>query len=223
MSGAPSKAPSAAASFFADPMSFMADNIIVVGFEGGDTDTLTSTPLDLCLAKRMAAGGRAMKLGRELGLYAIGTAGFLKHCVPNVESISPSFKAYFCPYRGGSTLGTMVANDADCMFTTQMDGCSLGIGSAAPDGSRLVYHSNVGGNAPAQETMLNTKMGGAVNIETIWAPKSYRFEFGMAELCATSFGIRNPKSRQWSFFSQTYQRAYSRPDKFYLREVKKVL
>ncbi len=221
MSWTSARTPSAAAQFIADPLGFMRDNIIVVAFEGGDSDTLTSAPLDMCLAKRTAQGGRASQLGRQLGLYAVGPAGFLQH-VHSVESISPPFKAYFCPYRQGQTLGTVVSKDANYMFTTQMDGCSLGIGMAAPDGARLIYHANVGGNVPVQETNLDSKLGSA-NIETIWSPKSYRFEFGQAELCSTTFGVRDQKTGQWSFFSQIYQRAYTNPDKFYLRQVKPVL
>ncbi len=206
--------------FLIDPLAFMNDNVIVVTFEGSDTDTLADTPLDLCLIERAPLGGTASKVGRTLGLFAIGTAGFAV-CVANVKSVSAPFKAYFCPYRGGQTLGTVIGARADFMFTTQMDGCSLGIGMANGTGERLIYHSNVGGNVDAQQTQLTGKMG--VGIETVWAPKSYRMEYGQAELCSTTFGVRNETTGQWRFYSQTYQRRYSNPDKFYLREVKTVL
>jgi hypothetical protein len=206
--------------FLLDPLAFMNDNVIVVTFEGADKDTLDDTPLDLCLIERSPQGGTASKLGKPLGLFAIGTAGFAI-CVANVKSVSAPFKAYFCPYRGGQTLGTVISNKADFMFTTQMDGCSLGIGMANSSGARLIYHSNVGGNVDAQQTQLTSKLG--IGIETVWAPKSYRMEFGQAELCATTFGVRNKDSGQWKVYSQTYQRRYSNPDKFYLREVKTVL
>jgi hypothetical protein len=54
-------------------------------------------------------------------------------------------RAYWCPYKNNNCLGDMVGNDSRYMFTATMNGCSFGIGSAAPDGSRLVYHVNLGG------------------------------------------------------------------------------
>ncbi len=213
--------PSAAAQFAADPVGWMNDNILVVAFEGGPNDTLNDTPLDLCLIKRSPAAGKASKLGRLLGLFAIGTKSFVP-CVANVESVSPPFKAYFCPYRGGQTLGTMIGSNANFMFTTQMDGCSLGIGMPNGTGGRYIYHSNVGGNIQQQSTNLNTVMG-RQNIQTIWEPGNYRFEFGQAELCCTTFGVRDTTTGTWSFYGQTYSRAYTNPDKFYLREVKHIV
>jgi len=210
----------ARARFLSDPLGFMNDNVIVVTFEGADTDTLGDTPLDLCLIERAPLGGTAAKLGRPLGLFAIGTAGFAA-CVSYVKSVSSPFRAYFCPYRGGQTLGTVIGSKADFMFTTQMDGCSLGIGMANGMGERLIYHSNVGGNVGAQQTQLTGKMG--VGIETVWEPKSYRMEFGQSELCSTTFGVRHRLLNTWRFYAQTYQRRYSNPDKFYLRDVKTVL
>ena len=207
---------------FKDPLGFMNDNIIVVGFEGDDHDTLDGKIFRLRLAKKSPTGGKASQMGRDLGLYAIGPDSVIT-LMNGLESKSHTFKAYFCPYRQGKTLGTIVGSDADFMFTTQMDGCTLGIGDRQPDGTHLIYHANVGGDVGAQQTALTNAFNAqGQTVGTVWDPPKYRFEMGQAELCSTTFGVRDTATNRWTFYAQTYQRANTIPDKFYLRDVKKV-
>ena len=52
------------------------------------------------------------------------------------------FNAYWCPYASDTVNRVTLAGAADYMFTPTMNGCSFGIGIAAPDGSVRVAHAN---------------------------------------------------------------------------------
>lgn len=215
----------AVGSFLESPFKFLQDNVLIVRFEGEDHDTIGSDPVELTFLKPKDTDLVAKQLGRNLGVYLVvhpKQAGYMSHCTPDGRT----FSAYFCPYRQGNTLGTMIGNKADYMFTTQMDGCSLGIGSAAPDGSRLVYHSNIGApNAEAQSAAQNTTLNLILpgELDAMWEPKDYRYEFGESALCATTFGVRSRTTKTWKFYSQTYAVDSSKsPKTVYLREVKDV-
>jgi hypothetical protein len=87
------------------------------------------------------------------------------------------------------------------MFTAPMNGCSFGIGSAGPDGNRLVGHSNAKGQSDSwtlQNKVLKvTKMyDGMVN------PNTDMNVAGNDPVLVTRFGVRDASSKEWSFYYQ---------------------
>ncbi|HEX7389063.1 MAG TPA: hypothetical protein VF286_03065 [Acidiphilium sp.] len=206
--------------FLQSPLGFLENNIIVVGFDGIEHDPLNARIETMTFVTKPAQQGEARQMGRTLGLYFAVPQGMVG-ALPGVIPDGRTFNAYFCPYRQNDTLGTTVSNRADFMFTATMDGCSLGVGNAAPDGSRLIYHSNLGGNQNQQDTTLRFVMG--ATFGTAFNPSAYRFEYGQGVLKSTTMGIRSKTSRQWSFLSQIYfEDRQANPRRYYLREIKDI-
>jgi len=118
------------------------------------------------------------------------------------------------------------------MFTTAMDGCSFGIGSATPSGARMVYHSNLASmgsaSAPtqqgdAQNTTLSLVLGSTLGH--IFGPNDYRSSDGGGLQRSTTVGLRALNTGQWHFFSQVYSSlpAVGMKAVFQLREVKQIV
>jgi hypothetical protein len=119
------------------------------------------------------------------------------------------FVAYFCPFKEKETHGTVISSAANLMFTTQMDGCSLGIGSPTTTGDRLIFHANAGGQPSVatntQDASLRANFSaGNTLIQQIWGPADYRESRKGTFYKATTFGVRTPTTNTWSFYSQRY-------------------
>lgn len=211
---------SAVGLFLSDPVTFLENNVIVVGWEGHGRDKLTGETVEMTFVQKGAQHGIAKKLGRDLGLYFIVPKGAVAS-MPGVTADPRTFNVYFCDYQQNNTFGITVSNRADYMFTATMDGCTLGIGCAAPDGARLVYHANVGGNEDKQRTVLGLTMG--ASLQSTFGPSNYRMEYGLGVLKSTTLGIRSRTTSQWSFYSQVYfEDVEITPRRYYLREVKDI-
>ena len=195
--------------FTGEPLSFMRDNLVVVPFEGAAEDT-KDEPLDLVLYTLPPSNSVAKKQhGGACGLYFITMKSVLRYSAAAVSV--GEFKGYFCPYKTDNTLGTVISNKADMMFTAAMDGCSFGIGSEGAQGERLVYHSNLAGmgsasdqsrQGQAQDMTLRMVLGG--RTETVFSPADYRTDSTGEQQRSTTFGLRDVVSGKWSFYSQTY-------------------
>jgi hypothetical protein len=206
--------------FLQSPIGFMEKNIVIIGFDGIEHDPLNARVEEMTFVTKPPQQGQAKQLGRNLGLY-FAVPNAMVAAMPGVTPDGRTFSAYFCPYRQNDTLGTTVSNRADFMFTATMDGCSLGIGSPTQDGSRLIYHANLGGNAGKQDLVLNLVMG--ASISSVFGPGSYRTEFGEGVLKSTTFGVRSRTSKQWSFYSQIYfEDKQATPRKYFLRQLKSI-
>ena len=214
----------------ADPVDFMENNIVVVNFEGAPRNT-DDRPLNLVMYSLATDRVIGKRLGEVLPVYFVTEASMLLFS-PGATAAGPAFPAYFCPYRKDDTLGTVISNKADLMFTAAMDGCSLGIGSQTSNGSRMIYHSNTAqlgstsnphAQGEAQSTTLNF-MFGSSGVDQIWGPGNYRFEMGQGVLRSTTFGMRNTNSGDWNFYSQIYTQGQTPvPTTYFLREVKTVM
>jgi hypothetical protein len=125
-----------------------------------------------------------------------------------------AFAAYICPYTPGQTMTKTVGAGADIMFTAEMTGCTFGVGSAAPDGTRLVCHSNdmasgnLGGAALQQSSQLQ-KTNAAVPGATAFQPDDYRKVTPDYETRATIVGIRLKGA--WEFWAQVFDYDYTSP------------
>ena len=195
-------------SLVANPLTFMAANLIIVPFEGAAQDT-NDDPLDLVLYSLPVRAATAVnRSGEARGLYFLTAKGGVHN--PQATQVE-SFKGYFCPYRSNDTLGTVISNKSNVMFTAAMDGCSFGVGSVGPDGARMVYHSNLASKGKAsqpalqgqfQDTTLNLVLG--ARTEFVFSPSDYRVDSTGESQRSTTFGVRNKTSGAWSFYSQTY-------------------
>jgi hypothetical protein len=203
--------------FVADPLGFMADNIIVPNWSSSEHDPSTQQVETMTFVTKPPAQGVGRKMGRDLGLYWLVPTGM----IPHLHGVTPdgnTFNAYFCPYRDNSTLGTTISNGADFMFTATMDGCSLGVGSPAQDGSRLVYHSNLGGRGDDQNLILSMTLG--ASQDRIFGPQSYRTEYGQGVLRSTTFGVRDSGTNSWTFHAQIYfPDLQASPPRYFLRRL----
>jgi hypothetical protein len=118
----------------------------------------------------------------------------------------PSLEAYFCPYFQYGTGSVTVGADFAYVFTTTMDGCSFGVGSANPAGERLLMHANQGGNQAAQQAQLTAGYG-AAGYQAALEPDAYRRDWaGQGAYMATTIGY-NPAAGhpQWEFYTQVYE------------------
>ncbi|MEJ0019260.1 MAG: hypothetical protein WDN25_22435 [Acetobacteraceae bacterium] len=198
------------------PLDFMNDNILIVPMLGNNAVPVTqgTTTVQIYSRPTNRVRGRRHNWRRtEVGVWFMVPQGAA--AAPPDAVIDPNpLTVYFCPYHDNSTLGAVVSNGANLMFTTQMDGCSFGIGSASPAGNRLVYHTNeaaVGGTggpgaqSNAQDRSLRDNFGATnTNIEAILAPNDYRTSRRGTVYKSTTFGVRNAASNQWHFFAQRF-------------------
>jgi len=117
--------------------------------------------------------------------------------------------AYWCPYDPGTMHAITVDNGADFMFTTNMDGCSFGVGCQAVGGARRVAHINLAG-MPNSHNVQNATLGlqqlnrHLVNPDTyMQSPLAPGAIYG--EIKLTTIGIRNTGTGHWSFWYQQYR------------------
>ena len=195
--------------FTTDPVRFMESNIVVC-FEGGpgaggmgshtgggSAPVLVETRTNFVLEILDPPYYVASKLGQALPVYRVTQ-------VPAASG--ESFNAYICSYGQHMTFGVTLGKAANLMVTAQMDGCSLGVGSAASDGSRLVYHSNAGGDAAKQAAALAAALPGG---QKKWEKTDYQTDkligyWGFNQyLKSTAIGVL--KKDTWTFWAQVYE------------------
>jgi len=113
-------------------------------------------------------------------------------------------RAYICNYTANNVESVSVGNAGDYCFTINLNGCTYGIGPVQLNGSRLVTHSNRGGNTMAQRADIQAENNVGANLlgVTLLEPAQYRRLGGGGALQATVFGIRT--GMLWRFYFQSY-------------------
>ena len=201
----------AAKDFKDEPLDFMKENVVLVRY--GYSDEWKKTLKDffgssliggvVTLTLAPLTGGNTVaydKRGTKLPVYALRN-GANK---PTNEQIH----AYWCPYSANQTLGVMLGDAADFMFTAEMSGCTLGLGSSNKDGSRMVYHSNLMSSGTTQSQDQMTELAKVGVSSTALKPANYRNqELGPGVLQITPFGVRT--MGKWNLYYQihSYQTA----------------
>ncbi len=177
--------------FVSDPVDFMTNNLVVTPEGGGNLNirgvkwfTLTVLP---STARSVERPGATIKC-------------YQAH--PTAQgSGNGVFECYWCPYEDNTLQTTTVGNLANIMFTAPMNGCSFGIGSATGDGSRLVGHANLkstpGGRSTQNKVLKVGKM-----TEGLVDPDIYMSLAGNDPVLVTTFGVRDPSTKSWSFYYQ---------------------
>lgn len=132
--------------------------------------------------------------GRPLGVYQLRSNGTGDH---------NSVRSYVCNYTPNAVETVTLGSAGDYCFTTNLNGCTFGIGPAVR-GVRRVSHANTGGNSLAQRNQTWNAHGVAANSLGIkmLEPAEYRRLNTTTNLQATVFGIR--RGLNWSFYYQVY-------------------
>lgn len=124
-------------------------------------------------------------------------------------------RAYICNYTAKAVTSVDIGSLGDYCFTTNLNGCTYGIGPRQADGTRRVSHANRGGNTILQRTDIQNQnnVGATLPGVTMLEPAEYRRLGG--ELHATVFGIRS--GYNWSFYYQSY--SYMKENQYRLNGV----
>ncbi len=133
--------------------------------------------------------------GRPMDVYRVRTDGHGAHdAVP----------AYVCNYTAGGVHSVDLAHAGDFCFTTNLNGCTFGVGPVAGAGRRRVTHANTGGNTVLQRAQVWGSQGVAPNSPhvALLEPAEYRRLGGGGNLNATVFGVRT--GVLWRFYFQLY-------------------
>jgi hypothetical protein len=184
------------ADFLAQPMKFFYDNIVLASYTAQ-----TNEPVIYNMGME---DGWCAAPGMNLGWSGVGKDSRPMNIVTILNASSatpPKFRAYWCPYQGGTFKHAFLGTDADYMFTAKMDGCTFGAGSALPDGSCFVVHANDAGKEQEQYDMLtgaDSPLHGDHGTHFL-GPSGYRSKEGSRYTQATTFGIRDHGG--WQFHS----------------------
>jgi hypothetical protein len=136
--------------------------------------------------------------------------------VPDGTTAGPgevAFQAWYIPMTdmsgGGGGLAhhvTLSGKDGpDIALTSQMSGCTLGIGSAATDGSRLVAHIRPPLGQPTAQTHANMRNDASLGTMDAFFERPSRpgnRSYGNPHNRAAIIGVR--RANRWRFYAQTY-------------------
>lgn len=183
--------------FFADPVTFMTTHVVRCQFIDGSAGISTSRPMVVTIKQIDEARVVGSKTGRVFHLSA-ACAGI---------GIAEKRPIFWLGYVDNTATRCMLNNRAPMMFTANMNGCTLGIGSQAGDGGCLVSHANLknaeGGEAQraGQEQQLNGIF--ADQGFRMVQPSSYRLtSANAARFQATNFGINT--DGRWTFYTHRW-------------------
>jgi hypothetical protein len=118
--------------------------------------------------------------------------------------------AYWCNYGQDEQFRIMVAGAANFMFTTTMDGCTFGIGSATATGARLVSHINMSWEGAQAHTAQRGVLRHQGMAQHIVDPDRYMRTQHVpqalpGQIKATTVGVRDAAGH-WTFRYQQYYR-----------------
>ena len=183
--------------FFADPVTFMQTNVVRCQFVDGSSGIADSKPMVITIRLIDGATVVGSRVGKVFHL-STNTAGM---------SRAEKMPIFWLGYTENTASRVTLNNTGRMMFTANMDGCTLGIGSQTGDGTCLVSHANMisegGGEAQrsGQEGQLRGVFGGQ-GFRMI-QPASYALKStGDSGFKATNFGINN--NGTWSFFTHRW-------------------
>jgi hypothetical protein len=129
------------AAFFLNPEKFCESNFVYPGALG-DEDGVFWVGLDVFdhLPLNSATLVKCTRKGKQIPCYTLNKR----------PSEDDAFRTYWCPYKQNGIAGVAIGREAKFMFTVQLNGCSLGLGSETSDGSRLVRHVNMSASGPKE-------------------------------------------------------------------------
>lgn len=183
--------------FFADPVAFMQANVVRCQFIDGSSGISASKPMVVTIRQVAEATVVGSKTGKVFHLSA-NTAGL---------SRAEKMPIFWLGYANNTASRMMLNDSAKMMFTANMDGCTLGIGSQAGDGGCLVSHANMisAGGGEAQRSVQEGQLRGVFGDDgfRMIQPASYMpTSTGIGGFKATNFGINT--NGTWDFYTHTW-------------------
>jgi hypothetical protein len=195
--------------FVNNPSTFLRNNIVRARFQ------LPDNPSHMRMFKFDLKPYQATKLldGSQIPVYEIVPMLGQEERIYSRNATSANrdyVMAYWCPYSPGEMHAIVVDNQANFMFTTNMDGCSFGIGSATPTGARRVAHINLWGVTANSRVAQNVTLQVSQLDEHLVNPQRYMKSSLVptalnGEIKITSFGIRDVGTGNWRFIYQQYR------------------
>jgi hypothetical protein len=133
--------------------------------------------------------------GLPVDVYALRSDG---------TGVNDGLRSYICNYQERNVNSVDVGNLGDYCFTTNLNGCTYGIGPRQMNGNRRVTHSNRGGATGPQRADIQAENNVGKNLAgvTMLEPPEYRRIGGGGSLQATVIGIRS--GTIWSYYFQSY-------------------
>lgn len=127
---------------------------------------------------------------------------------------------FWVGFERNKTTPGMLNNQARAMFTANMDGCSLGVGSQAGDGGCLVMHANKASGVADREEQSSAqlrKLRKRYDAQDFFVvhPSTYlENEAGPGKFNATNFGIN--RDGWWFFYTHSWRLRSGGLDGYYL-------
>jgi hypothetical protein len=175
-------------------------NLLLVGTlqnstSAGNLEWVTIEPADQRVTRTVAVAGTnnapadAWELRKATGAYTNATA----------------LRAHICNYVAREKHSVVLGVAAGFCFTTTMNGCSFGIGMAAPDGTVLVTHANTGGRTTSQrEQVMDAMQQHGATLDGMLEPALYRNFAPGRNMIISTFGVRT--NGGWKFHYQLYEK-----------------
>jgi len=212
--------------FVADPKTFLKNNMLRVLF------TMSARPNSVGQFKFELKQYTATKLsnGTQIPCYSLVP---LDAQETRIYSRAPTaanqhyLSAYWCPYEDDAMHSIVVNNQANFMFTSNMDGCSFGVGApAVGTGACRVAHINLRSQANSHVAQDASLMVGGLDQHMV-KPDRYMTSSKTptainGEIKATTIGIRNTATGAWSFHYQQYRLLNGQINQVFLVSLKNV-
>jgi len=184
--------------FVRNPVAFMQDNILRCQFFDGGVRISESQPLVVTVK---VMNGDPKIVNRPNGkVYYLTTD-------VNGRDRTEKVPIFWLGYKDNDTVRSTLNNNGRLMFTANMDGCSLGVGSQDGAGSCLVSHANSkkSGGGDTQTLDQHTQLSGVFNGNDFWTvdPTAYMDRMGgMHIFKGTNFGVN--QDGWWMFYTHRW-------------------
>lgn len=183
--------------FVRDPVAFLQDNILRSQFFDGGVRISESQPLVVTI-KVMAGDPKIVnKPGKVYYLTTDVTGCDRTERVP----------IFWLGYKDNDTVRSTLNNNGRLMFTANMDGCTLGVGSQTGSGGCLVTHANSkqSGGGVTQVSDQHTQLRGVYDQNDFWSlnPNTYMDAMGgVHKFKGTNFGAN--QDGWWMFYTHRW-------------------
>jgi hypothetical protein len=185
--------------FVSNPLIFLKKNILRCQFFDGGVKISESRPRVITI-KEMANSPRIVNSPGGKVFYLTADTSGCSH--------AEKVPIFWVGYQQNEVTPGMLTNNSRLMFTANMDGCSLGVGSQAGDGGCLVMHANKAkgtGGGPAQTMAQHTQLQSGYGDTEFFEvqPATYMDRMGATgKFKATNFGMN--RDGWWFFYTHSW-------------------
>ncbi|HEY8288851.1 MAG TPA: hypothetical protein VIG49_06250 [Acetobacteraceae bacterium] len=184
--------------FVRDPVTFMQENILRCQFFDGGVNISESKPLVVTV--------KVMNGDPKIANRPNGKVYYLTTDVTGCDRTA-KVPIFWLGYKDNDTRRGMLNNSSRLMFTANMDGCTLGVGSQNGEGGCLVSHANSkkGGSGGTQSLDQHTQLRDVFDGGDFWTvdPTSYMDGMGGSHVFkGTNFGVN--QDGWWMFYTHRW-------------------